>query len=121
MCALVISEGAMEYFVWYEDTIKEGQTDGLLTAQILNSITRAIKLMLDIYVIIKFKQLFMYFLNIKKQKLKQINRHLTFFNKKIIKLVIALTVLQSYRQLWGFTNGVLSLIPKIMLSEWYTT
>jgi hypothetical protein len=93
MCSLVISEGAMEYFVWYEDTIKIGQTDGLLTAQILNSITRAIKLMLDIYVIIKFKQLFMYFLNIKKQKLKQINRHLTFFNKKIIKLVIALTIL----------------------------
>ena len=36
MCALVISEGGMEYFVWYEDIIREGHTEGLLTAQILN-------------------------------------------------------------------------------------
>ena len=67
--------------------------------------------MLDIYVIIKFKQLFTYFLNIKKQKLKHKNRHLSYFNKRIIKLVIALTILQSYRQLWGFVNGVVSLVP----------
>lgn len=111
MCALVISEGAMEYFVWYEDAIRDGHTEGLLTAQILNSLTRGVKLILDIYVIIKFKHLFMYFLNIKKQKLKFRNRHLSYFNKRIIKLVIALTLLQSYRQLWGFINGVLSLIP----------
>jgi len=52
MCALVISEGAMEYFVWYEIIISEGHTEGLLTAQILNSLTRGIKLILDIYVII---------------------------------------------------------------------
>lgn len=77
MCGLVISEGAMEYFVWYEDTIRDGHTEGLLTAQILNSLTRGVKLILDIYVIIKFKHLFMYFLNIKKQKLKFRNRHLS--------------------------------------------
>jgi hypothetical protein len=115
MCALVISEGGMEYFVWYEDSITNGHSEGLLTAQILNLVTRGIKLTLDIYVIIKFKQLFMYFLNIKKQKLKLRNRHLSYFNKRIIKLVIALTLLQSYRQFWGFINGVLSLIPSIMI------
>lgn len=83
----------MEYFVWYEDGIKDGHTEGLLTAQIVNSLTRGIKLMLDIYVIIKFKHLFTYFLNIKKQKLKHRNRHLSYFNKRVIKLVITLTLL----------------------------
>jgi hypothetical protein len=50
-------------------------------------------MLMDIYVIIKFKQLFTYFLNIKKQKLKLRNRYLSYFNKRIIKLVISLTLL----------------------------
>lgn len=84
MSVLVIIEGAIEYFVWYQESLREGQPEGLLTAQIVNFLTRGFKLSLDIYVIIKFKQLFTYFLNIKKQKLKLRNRHLSFFNQRII-------------------------------------
>ncbi len=72
---------------------KGGLPEDLLSAQIANLVTRTFKLALDIYVIIKFKQLFSYFLNIKNEKLKLRNRHLSYFNKRIIKLVITLALL----------------------------